>query len=128
MTRYLLDTDAIVDFSRDRQPASSRILEMIDEDEVGVCAVVIAEFYAGLMVNERAKWNEFFDALRFWEETREAAEQAGIWKYEFARRGVSLSITDLLIAAVAKQRDAIVVTSNIKDYPMQEIRLLSVRD
>ena len=40
MTRYLLDTDALIDFSKRREPASSRILSWVDEGEtVGVCAI-----------------------------------------------------------------------------------------
>lgn len=129
MRRYLLDTDAIVDFSRDREPVASRILEMIDGgDEIGVCAVVVAEFYSGLLPQERTRWQSFFDALRFWDETREVAEQAGIWRYEYARKGVTLSTTDLLIAAVANDIGAVLVTNNIRDFPLEEIKLLSIRD
>lgn len=129
MTRYLLDTAALIDFSKAREPASSRILRMIESgDELGVCAVVVAEFYAGLVPQQRARWDEFFEALRFWEATREAAKQAGIWRYEFARKGTPLSTTDLLVAAVADQKDAAVVTNNVKDYPMDEVTVLPLKD
>ena len=49
MTRYLLDTDALISYSKGRQPAVSRITQLIDQgDELGVCAVNVAEFFAGL--------------------------------------------------------------------------------
>lgn len=129
MSRYLLDTTALIDFAKGREPASSRIVRMIESgDEVGVCAVVVAEFYAGLPPKERPSWDDFFEALRFWGATREAARQAGVWRYEFARRGTQLSTTDLLVAAVASQREAVVVTDNVKDYPMKEIDILLLKD
>jgi len=48
--------------------------------------------------------------------------QAGIYRYEFARRGISLSVTDTLVAAIAKANDAIIVTANIRHYPMKDIQ------
>ncbi len=129
MTRYLLDTTALIDFAKGREPASSRILRMIESgDEVGVCAVVVTEYYAGLAREERPKWDDFFGALGFWEATREAARQAGVWRYEFARKGTQLSTADLLVAAVASQREAVIVTDNVKDYPMDEVNILPLRD
>lgn len=129
MTRYLLDTTALIDFSKGREPASSRMLKMIDSgDEIGVCAVVVAEFYAGLSPEQRVRWEEFIDALRFWGEGRDEAKQAGIWRYEFDRQGRPLSTTDLLVAAVAKQHEAVVVTNNVKDYPMEEVEVLPLKD
>jgi len=129
MTRYLLDTTTLIDFSKGREPASSRILRMIEHgDEVGVCAIVVAEFYAGLPPQLRARWDEFFEAVRFWAVSLDSAKQAGIWRYEFARKGTRLSTTDLIVAAVANQREAVVVTNNVKDYPMEEISVLPLKD
>ncbi|MDO8690459.1 MAG: PIN domain-containing protein [Dehalococcoidia bacterium] len=129
MTRYMLDTTALIDFSKGREPASSRILRMIESgDKVGVCAIVVAEFYAGLAPEQRVRWDEFFEALLFWGVTLEAAKQAGVWCYEFARKGAQLSTTDLLVAAVANQREAVLVTNNVKDYPMDEINVLPLKD
>ena len=129
MTRYLLDTTALIDFAKGHEPASSRVLRMIESgDEVGVCAVVVAEFYAGLAPQERPRWDSFFEALRFWGATRETARQAGIWRYQFAREGTQLSTTDLLVAAVASQREATIVTDNVKDYPVDKINVLPLRD
>lgn len=128
MTRYLLDTTGLIDFSKGREPATSRMLRMIESgDEVGVCAVVVAEFYAGLSAEQRVAWEEFIDALRFWAEDRSSAKQAGIWRYEFARRGMPLATTDVLVAAVAHTHGAVVVTDNVNHYPMDEVLVLPLR-
>lgn len=129
MTRYLLDTSVLVDFSKGREPALSRILKMVESgDELGVCATIVGEFYSGLAPQQRARWDDFFEAMRFWAESREAARQAGIWRYEFARKGTPLAITDLLIGAVANEQAAIVVTNNVKDFPMEEVDVLPLKD
>lgn len=56
--------------------------------------------------------------MRFLASTAAIAQQAGDWRYDFARRGVQLTTTDCLIAATAHAHHATVVTGNAKDYPM----------
>jgi tRNA(fMet)-specific endonuclease VapC len=129
MTRYLLDTTALIDFSKNREPARSRILRMISAgDDIGVCAINAAEFYTGVPPAQRPLWDEFFASLGFWEIGRDTARQAGVYRYDFARRGIILSTTDAMVAAVAKERGAVLVTNNLKDYPMSEIELLALKD
>ena len=125
MTRYLLDTTALIDFSKNREPARSRILGMIEAgDDLGVCAINVAEFFSGVPPDQRAVWDEFIGSLYYWDITRDAARRAGHFRYSFARQGSALSTTDTLIAAVALERGATIITNNVKDYPMSEVRLL----
>ena len=125
MSRYVLDTTALIDLSKGREPARSWIPAVMEsDDELAVCAVNIAEFFAGLPPDRRATWDQFFAALPCWPISPGAARQAGIWRYDFARRGVTLSLPDTLIAAVAGEYSATIVTSNAKDYPMEGLALL----
>jgi predicted nucleic acid-binding protein len=127
MTRYLLDTTALVDFSKNWEPARTRILRMIQQgDDLGVCPINVAEFYAGLEPGERELWDEFFEALAYWSISREAARRAGVWRYEYARRGQTLTTADTLIAAVAVEQGAIVLTNNVRHYPMPEVQVQSL--
>jgi tRNA(fMet)-specific endonuclease VapC len=124
LTRYLLDTTALIDFSKGREPARSRLLQMIEAgDELGVCAINVAEFYAGLPAERRPVWDEFTRSLQYWEITLEASRQAGHFRHDFARKGVALSTTDTLVAAVALDYQAVLVTNNIKDYPMAQLQI-----
>jgi predicted nucleic acid-binding protein len=50
---------------------------------------------------------------------------AGGFRYDLARKGVILTITDCLIAAVAIDSGSTLVTRNTKDYPMPGITLLT---
>ncbi len=128
MTRYLLDTTALIDFSKGREPARSRLLGMMEEgDALGVCAINIAEFYAGMPLHERPSWDAFTNSLRYWPITFEAARQAGQFRYDYARQGKILSTTDTLVAATALYYQAIVITNNVKDYPMAQIQILTLR-
>jgi tRNA(fMet)-specific endonuclease VapC len=127
MSRYLLDTTALIDFSKGREPAFSLIRRFIENgDEIGVSPVNVAEFYSGLAPSKFAVWDEFFEPLLLWPVSLAAAKQAGRFRYDFARRGISLSTTDTLIAAVAREHRATIVTSNVKDYPMDDVVLYSL--
>jgi predicted nucleic acid-binding protein len=127
MTRYLLDTDALIDFSKRREPASSQILAWIEAGEtLGTCAITLAEFAAGLDAEQLATWEEFLTLLTYWDISPHAAMRAGQDRYAFARQGRSISTTDCLVAAVARERHAFVVTGNVKDYPMGDISVFSL--
>ena len=49
------------------------------------------------------------------------AEQAGTLKREWARKGRTLTLTDMMIAATAMEHGLRLVTDNRKDFPMDEI-------
>jgi predicted nucleic acid-binding protein len=126
---YLLDTTALIDVSKGFQPSRSKIRTMISSgDQLAVCSISVAEFATGLHPQERDEWREFLGRLLFWDISREAAFQAGIWRYDFSRPGVQLSTTDALIAATAWQHQATIVTNNARHYPMPEVTLMSARD
>jgi predicted nucleic acid-binding protein len=129
MPKYLLDTDTLIDYSKGREPVCGCLHALITQGEtVGVCAITVAEFFAGLPPANRPVWQEFFAALTYWEMSEHAARLAGIYRYELGRSGQSLSISDALIAAVALQEHATLLTSNLKHFPIPELSIRSLRE
>lgn len=125
MARYLLDTDAIVDYLFGIRTSVALIQDLHDRgDTLCVCDVVIAEIYAGLRPQHREAAEQLLSACTFLPTSAAIAQQAGTWRYDFARKGVQLSTTDTLVAATAHAHGAGIVTGNTKDYPMPEIVLL----
>ena len=49
---------------------------------------------------------------------------AGVFRFDLARQGRALQIPDALMAATAVATGSTLVTNNIKDYPMPNLRLL----
>jgi predicted nucleic acid-binding protein len=128
VTRYLLDTSTLVDVSKQHEPTRSRVRALLASgDDVGVCAVTIAEFMSGLPPRERPVWTRLFITLPGWRITRQAAQRAGYYRYSFARQGRQIETGDALIAATAWYWSAIVVTGNVKDFPMTDIQVVSFR-
>ena len=55
--------------------------------------------------------------------TKEIAEQAGLLKAQYAKRGKTISFQDASIAAVCIAHGCMLVTENVKDFPMPELEL-----
>ena len=125
VTLYLLDTDAVIDFFKGFPATVELIQHLFQQGEtLCTCAVVVAEVYTGLNPSERGRGEELLGSLRFFVTSPGSARQAGLWRYAFARQGVQLATTDCLIAAIAHERRATLVTGNLDDYPMPEVRRL----
>ncbi len=125
MALYLLDTDAIVDYLQRIPGSLSLIMDLFDRgDSLCICDIVIAEVYSGLRPEAKDKAQDLLYSLLYLPTTLEAARQAGEWRYQYARQGVTLSPMDMLIAATAHAHKASIVTGNKKDYPMDEVSLV----
>ncbi len=77
---------------------------------------------------EREKTVSLIDSLEHYDITRSIAERAGMLRREWAQRGRTLPLADLLIAAVAITHGLLLVTDNEKDFPMRELRLHRLDD
>jgi predicted nucleic acid-binding protein len=127
--KYLVDTDTLIDYMADRGNARNQIDAMIEAgDDVALCAVTIAEIYTGLTDKKRATWDNWLRALSYWQISFDVAVQAGIYRKTASESGRTLSVSDSLLAALARERGATLLTSNIKDYPMKEVRVMSLRE
>src|SRR3990172_9808015 len=121
MARYLLDTDAIIDYLLGVASSVSLVQDLARRDDfLCACDVVIAEVYAGLRPTDREKAQRLLAACYFLTTSPAAARQAGEWRYAHARRGMTLSTTDTLVAATAHAHQATVVTGNTRDYPIRQ--------
>jgi predicted nucleic acid-binding protein len=127
MALQLLDTSALIDLSKGSEPTTTWLKQQSAAgEELGICPITVTEFYSGLEAVEYPQWDEFFATLTFCPISFNAAIQAGKWRASFRARGIQLSTTDTLIAAVAVEIGAVVVTSNTRHYPMQ-VRLTDPR-
>jgi predicted nucleic acid-binding protein len=120
----LLDTSVLIDVLRRREPAFTQVRQwIVGREELGICAVQVAEFMSGVRPQRRVPEYRFLTALRWWEVTPPAAAYAGFYRYDFARRGVQLDMPDAVIAAVARDWSAVLVTGHVREFPMTDIRV-----
>lgn len=122
MANYLLDTTVIIDCLRGRKETVDFLTQISsDGSVVGCCAINIAEVCAGMRENERQVTKKFLDSLEYYEITRDLAELAGGYKREYTEKGLTLSLSDVMIAAVAISNNLTLVTDNLRHYPMPEL-------
>ena len=119
----LLDTTVLVDVLRNRR-AAERLSALLDLGPVPwVCAVNVEEIHRGLRPEEHARAGRLFDGLRLAELGRPEGERAGTWRRDYARRGLTLSQGDCLIAAAAVSVGSRLATGNPRDFPMPELEV-----
>lgn len=86
-------------------------------------AVNIAEIYSGVRPDEEERTNSFMDSLECYEIGAKVGEHAGRMKNFWARRGKTIALPDVLVAAIAIEQGCTLLTDNRKDFPMPELKL-----
>ncbi len=126
MTRYVLDTDVLIDYFRGHDPTVLLIERLYRQREtLCTCAAIIAEMHSGLAPRDRGEVTVLLGSLHFLSTTPRAAGKAGDWRYAFARQGLQLSTTDCLIAATTVEAGATLITGNARHFPMSELNVMS---
>lgn len=124
MAAHLLDTSVIIDVLNSRNNRSVLLEKLLNQGHLlACCAVNVSEIYAGLRPREEPATRAFLESLEYLEITWGIARSAGLLKREYARKGLSLSIADCLIAAVAIGYGCTLLTDNHKDFPMRDLSL-----
>lgn len=93
-------------FNRPDSPEKIALDMLIDSDEVALVGVVLAELLQGCRTQtERTTLSEALLALRYFEVTQAIWSQAGDLSAHLLRKGVTLPLSDLLIAALAIEHE-----------------------
>jgi len=125
MATYLLDTNIIIDAINEKRNRNQFLLELVEHQghTLACCPINVAEVYAGMRPNEEPRTTALLQSLQLFPLTFPVADLGGHLKREHARKGVTLSLTDALIAAVAIHNQLTLITDNIKDFPMAGLSL-----
>jgi predicted nucleic acid-binding protein len=124
MTTYLLDTSVIIDVLNGKRNRDILLKGLLSQgDLLACCAVNVSEVYAGMRPKEEAKTEALLQSLEYYEINWNVAKQAGLLKRDFSKKGQTLSLPDTLIAAVALEYNLMLVTDNVKHYPMPQLKL-----
>jgi tRNA(fMet)-specific endonuclease VapC len=124
VSTYLLDTSVIIDALNNKRGRRDLLLSLLKQgDLLACCPINVAEIYAGLRSKEEEATEEFLKSLEYFPLTWPVARLAGLLKRDHARKGATLTIADATIAAVAIVHGLILMTDNVRDFPMKELTL-----
>lgn len=119
-----LDTNVVIAAINQRIPTVRRRVEaaLAQSTVVGIPAIVLFELWYGIRKSARAEGNaallETFLGLdvTHWPFEPEDAEQAGDIRAALERAGTPIGPYDILIAAQARRRGAVLVTANTREF------------
>ena len=125
MKHYLLDTDTVINYLTGIS-STVELIRNLHQQGKTLCtsAVVIAQVSAALHPDDRAVATRLLSSLTFLPTSPDAAWQAGECRYDAARRGMMLPISECLIVATAVAHGATLVTGNPTNYPREELTIL----
>jgi predicted nucleic acid-binding protein len=124
LSLYLLDTTVLIAHLRGDETVTSLLLDLLAHRHwLGTSCVNVAEVERGIRPKERKAADALLSRLRYLETTREAATRAGRYQAELERRGVTMQTADALVAGTARAHGAILLTDNVRDFPMRDVEV-----
>lgn len=123
--RYLLDTTLLADHANGYAPAIALLARLFEEGaELYTCDIVTCEALSGGTDDHLQAIRALVRPLEYVATSPSAARWAGQSRLTRHRGGGKLGLGDALIAGVAADLDAIVVTRNRPDFARQGVRVL----
>ncbi|OGG14334.1 hypothetical protein A2773_03485 [Candidatus Gottesmanbacteria bacterium RIFCSPHIGHO2_01_FULL_39_10] len=127
MKVFLLDSDILMDFFKKKSFAERLLAELYKKGKLATSILSVSELCSG--------WNKeqtkffvplLFDLVDIYFIDKKIAQLAGKFRFEFKKKGINLPVIDTLIASTAIQNKLTLVTRNIKDYPMKELKIYKI--
>jgi predicted nucleic acid-binding protein len=124
MTTYLADTNILINALNHKRGHRELLNQFVGQGHrLACCTVILGELFSGIKPADLAKVEQFVSMLTWYAATPGIARRAGRLRFEYARKGVTLSLPDMLIAATALEHGLTLVTGNRKHFPMPELSL-----
>jgi len=126
--QLLLDSSVLIDALRARRGRRQWLAELVRAGHtLATSALNLAEVYAGMRPEEGDRTKVFLGLLECHEITASVAEVAGRLKSQWSQKGRTftrtLTLADMLVAAVALEQGCPLATDNRKDFPMPRLQL-----
>jgi len=123
--RYLLDTTLVIDHAHGYSPAMALLERLYGEGaELFTCDVVTCEALSGGTDAHLRTVRALFEPLEYAATSPRAARWAADSRLRAHRAGGKRALGDALIAAVAVDLGAVVVTRNRPDFARQGVKVL----
>jgi predicted nucleic acid-binding protein len=123
MTKILLDTDVVINILKKKEETLQQ-LSTLNECELYISPIVIAEVYAGARAKEITQIETLFSYFESVSIDDEIGVETGNYANEFQKAFNGISLEDFMFAATAKHYNLTLWTYNKKHYPMRDIAFI----
>lgn len=118
---YLVDTDIIIYWLKDKYPQIKKKIEKIEECRIFISSITVAELYFGAYNSSKLDDNlklisELISEINILNFDPKSGEHFGKLKSALKNKGKMLNDSDLFIAATAISNNMILVTNNEKHF------------
>ena len=114
---YLLDTNFLIGIIRRKKIFLEKFLSMTDDD-LYISAITVTEIYAGCREHELQLTEGLIGGLIAMPATPLIAKIAGNLIKHYSLRGKKINTQDAIIGATAQFYHFVLLTQNVKDFPM----------
>ena len=118
---YLIDTDWIIDYLNDNDPAASKIEKLREEGGIGVSIISLAELYEGVYYSKdpetsERKLLEFLSEVVILEIDEEICKRFGKERGKLRKKGLLIGDFDLFIGSTSLYYGIPICTNNRRHY------------
>lgn len=119
----LLDSTVLIEALRSNKQMRAALAGITSVGHrLSTSAVNVGEVYGGMRAGEEARTEAFLSSLECYPVTWSIARRAGGLQNEWKRRGRTLTLVDMVVAATAIEYGTVLMTDNRRDFPMPEIQ------
>lgn len=118
---FLLDTNTCIHFMNGTSQAVKYHFQQSSPSEIAVCSIVKAELLFGARNSQKIEANLqrlklFFAPLQSLPFDDRCAEEYAQIRADLTRQGKLIGPNDMLIAAITRAHDAVLVTNNTREF------------
>jgi predicted nucleic acid-binding protein len=124
MTMRLIDTDIAIDHFHGHRETLEYFAQTLIEGEILAMSVVgLTEILTGMRPGEQERTEKLFSLFAIIDVDEQIARKAGEYLNQY-RKSHGMELADALIAATAFVAGAELVTRNVDDYPMSDVKVV----
>lgn len=128
MVNYCLDTNIIIEFLRGNNELIEKLNEVQQSHKLFTTSITLCEVYKGAFLSTKKDSElpiikEFIETLEIAELDKIACEEFGEESARLKKKGKMMGEFDLIIAAITKTNNLILVTRNKKDFEHVDVKI-----
>lgn len=123
--KLLLDSTLLIDLLRNRGARRGFVEALVDAGhQLTTSAMNIGEIYGGMRTGEEVRTGAVLADIDVFPVTTEIAQRGGLLVVAQRKRGLTVKLGDMIVAATALEHGLTLVTDNLKDFRIGELKLL----